>query len=61
VARGGTPVTKEQVSGFLQERDLFALVSTFIPELDQEIPALVEEETIPLIGPLPFFPRPNWP
>jgi len=56
VGRGKGQLTREQVSTFLQGQDLFALVSTFIPELDREIPALVEEETIPLVGPFTLFP-----
>ena len=56
VGRGKAQLTREQVWTFLQGQNLFALVSTFVPELDQEIPALVEEETIPLIGPFTLFP-----
>jgi ABC-type branched-subunit amino acid transport system substrate-binding protein len=49
-------LTKEHVKTFIQEGDLFALVSTFTPGLDAEIPSLVEGETIPLVGPFTLFP-----
>ena len=53
---GKTSLTKEKVKDFIRDKDLFALVSTFTPGLDKEIPFLVETETIPLVGPFTLFP-----
>lgn len=56
VARGKGGLTRDRVSKFLKEQNVFALVSTFTPELDSEMTDLLEEETVPLVGPFTLFP-----
>jgi ABC-type branched-subunit amino acid transport system substrate-binding protein len=55
--QGKKPLEKEEVIQFLQQKDLFALVSTFTPGLDKEIPSLAEMESIPIVGPFTLFPN----
>jgi ABC-type branched-subunit amino acid transport system substrate-binding protein len=52
-------LTKEQMGEFLGTKRPFALVSTFTPGLDQDVPALVEKEGVPLVGPFTLFPLPS--
>ncbi len=47
---------KETLSAAISRKDLFALVSPFVPGRDQELTAAAEEEKIPMIGPVTLFP-----
>jgi ABC-type branched-subunit amino acid transport system substrate-binding protein len=53
---GKRPLTKEFLDTFLDQNQLFALVSAFTPGAEKDLPSLVEIEKLPLIGPFTLFP-----
>ena len=52
---------REGLETFLEETPVFALVGAFLAGSDEEIPALVAERKIPLVGPFTLHPQTGFP
>ncbi len=49
--------TRIKVSSFVERERIFALVGSLAPGMDRDLPALVEQLRIPLVGPLAVSPQ----
>lgn len=62
VETADTPAaTRAALERFLKEEQIFALTSAYIPGAEKEILTLMEQESVPLIGPLTLYPQTSEP
>jgi len=52
---------RQGVEAFLDDTPVFALVGAFLAGSDEEIPALLEERKVPLVGPFTLHPQTGFP
>jgi ABC-type branched-subunit amino acid transport system substrate-binding protein len=59
--RSGAPPVSSQVERFLRNDEVFAMTAAFMAGSEKELVSVVENEEVPLIGPVTLFPRVEFP